>query len=53
MMRNTEKDVSRKVSIDQYFAEPENSKEFEIGLEDIKAGRITYVDPENLWESIK
>jgi hypothetical protein len=53
IMRNTGKGVSHTISINQYLAEPDNSKEFEAGLEDVKAGRITYVDPENLWESIK
>ena len=40
-------------SLEEYMADPENSKEFETGVEDMKAGRITYIDPENLWESIK
>lgn len=40
-------------SIEEYMADPENRKEFETGLEDVKTGRITYIDPENLWESIK
>jgi hypothetical protein len=39
--------------LDRYFAEPENSKEMKAGIDDIKAGRVTYIDPENIWESIK
>jgi hypothetical protein len=45
--------VSQKSSIEEYMRNSENSKEFEAGVEDIKAGRITYIDPENIWESIK
>ncbi|MDO8952509.1 MAG: hypothetical protein Q7U86_07780 [Draconibacterium sp.] len=47
------KNISRKSSLDEYLADSENSKELEAGLEDVKAGRITYIDPENLWENIK
>jgi PHD/YefM family antitoxin component YafN of YafNO toxin-antitoxin module len=39
--------------LDEYLSNPENIKEIEAGLEDIKAGRITYIDPENLWENIR
>jgi bacterioferritin (cytochrome b1) len=45
------KTVSRKSSLDEYLADSENSKELEAGLEDVKAGRITYIDPENIWEN--
>ncbi len=51
--RKAERGVSGKSSLEKYLAEPENSKEIEAGLEDVKAGRITYIDPENIWESIK
>lgn len=40
-------------SLDKYLANTENSSEIEAGLEDIKAGRITYIDPNNIWEGIK
>ena len=53
IMLKAEKGVSRKSSLDKYLAEPENRREIEAGLEDIKAGRVTYIDPENIWESIK
>lgn len=52
-MLNVGKKVSRNSSIFKYLANAENIKEIEAGLEDIKAGRITYIDPENIWESIK
>lgn len=39
--------------MDEYLADPQNVKEIEDGLEDIKAGRITFIDPENIWEAIK
>lgn len=47
------KNVSRKTSLVEYLANSENSKEIEAGLQDVKAGRITYIDPENIWENIK
>ena len=53
IMLKAEKGASRKSLMDKYLAEPENSNEIEAGLEDVKAGRITYIDPENIWESIK
>ncbi|MDP2334986.1 MAG: hypothetical protein Q8N05_00760 [Bacteroidota bacterium] len=45
--------ASPKSSLDEYLAISENTNELEAGLEDVKAGRITYIDPENIWESIK
>ena len=53
VMLKAGKIVSQKSSLDQYLADTENSKELEAGLKDIKAGRITYIDPENIWASIK
>ena len=53
VMLNVGKKASRKSSVFKYLANQENIKELEAGLEDIKAGRITYIDPENIWESIK
>lgn len=47
------KNVSRKSSLGEYLADAEYSKELEAGLEDVKTGRITYIDPENIWENIK
>lgn len=53
VMLNAGKKVSRKSSLAEYMANAENSKELEAGIEDVKAGRITYIDPKNLWEDIK
>jgi PHD/YefM family antitoxin component YafN of YafNO toxin-antitoxin module len=47
------KDKRRKSALDEYLSDPENIKEIEAGLEDIKAGRITFIDPDNLWEDIR
>jgi len=52
MMRNAQKDESKNSLLDEYLSDPVNMKEIEAGLEDIKAGRISYVDPKNVWESI-
>lgn len=53
VMPKKAKNVSQKSSLEEYLADSENSKELEAGLEDIKVGRMTYVDPENIWENIK
>ena len=53
VMLNAGKKVSQKSSLAEYLANAENSKELEAGMEDVKAGRITYIDPKNLWENIK
>jgi hypothetical protein len=53
VMYNTKKGIMEKPVLDEYLSDPENVKEIEAGLEDIKAGRITWIDPENLWENIK
>ncbi len=42
-----------KASLDKYLNNSENCKELEEGLKDVNAGRITYIDPENIWASIK
>lgn len=52
-MWNAEKKASRESSMDEYLSDPANRKEIEAGLEDIKAGRVTYIDPKNIWENIK
>jgi len=52
IMLNAEKDQSNGFSLDKYLSDPENIKDIDAGIEDIKAGRITYIDPENIWESI-
>jgi hypothetical protein len=43
----------RGTSLDKYLSDPENIKDIEAGLEDIKAGKVTFVDPDNLWQTIK
>jgi len=46
MVRNSE---PKKSSLEEYLSNPENRKEIEAGLEDIKAGRITYIEPDDIW----
>ena len=53
MMNKAKKDFPSDLSLDEYLEDPENLKDFEAGLEDIKAGRIKSIDPDHLWESIK
>ena len=53
VMLKAGKIVSSKYSLDEYLDNSENCEELEAGLEDVKTGRITYIDPENIWASIK
>src|SRR5665647_1318518 len=53
VMLNAGKKDSQKSTLAEYLANAENSKELEAGMEDVEAGRITYIDPKNLWENIK
>jgi predicted nuclease with TOPRIM domain len=53
LMQKARKNEQKKSSLDEYLSDPDNIKEIESGLEDIKTGRITYIDPENLWGNIK
>lgn len=53
IMTGDENDSSLGSSLEKYLEDPENKREFEAGIEDVKAGRVTFIDPDNLWESIK
>lgn len=53
IMQNAVKEKSGQQDIEHHFSDDKSKREFELGLEDLKAGRISYVDPENIWESIK
>lgn len=53
LMQTVRKRSHQNSSLEEYLANPENRKEIEAGLDDIKAGRITWIDPENLWANIK
>ena len=52
LMLKTGKIVAHKSSLDEYLANYENCKELEVGLNDVKNGHITYIDPENIWKSV-
>ncbi|MEI7831461.1 MAG: hypothetical protein WCI31_16900 [Prolixibacteraceae bacterium] len=41
------------LSVEEAEQQLENSSEIEAGLEDVKANRITYINPKNIWEGIK
>ena len=53
ILRKADENKTAKSSLDKYLADPGNISEIEAGLEDIKAGRVTFIDPEHLWENIK
>jgi hypothetical protein len=52
-MLKAKRSVSSGQLLEYYLADPENRKEFEAGIEDVKAGCVTFIDPDNLWENIK
>jgi hypothetical protein len=53
IMQNTEQEKVNQPAIEHHFSDEKIRKEFEMGLEDVEAGRITFIDPENIWQSIK
>lgn len=53
IMKNAKISEANEQSLAAYFSNPEIRREIEAGIEDIESGRITYVDPDNIWESIK
>lgn len=53
IMQNAGEEMADQQDIKHCFSDDKSKKEFEQGLEDFKAGRITYIDPENIWQSIK
>jgi hypothetical protein len=53
LIKNSDKKSPEKVSVDDYLSIPENQEDFKAGLDDLKKGRISFIDPEKLWENIK
>lgn len=53
VMLESEKKLSKKSSRDDYLANPENIDALERGLRDVQEGKITYINPHNLWDDIK
>lgn len=53
IMQYAGNEIADQQDIKHHFSDDKSKKEFEMGLEDFKAGRITYIDPENIWQSIK
>ena len=53
IMREAGKTKSQKSSLEEYLTNPDNIREIEAGLDDIKAWRITFIDPDNIWANIK
>jgi hypothetical protein len=47
------KDKNVDETIQDYLNDPNFSDELKAGIEDAKAGRITTIDPEQLWENIR
>jgi hypothetical protein len=53
IMKNANISEANEQSLVAYFSDPEIQKEIESGIEDMNAGRVNYIDPGNLWESLK
>ncbi len=53
IFRKTDQSDASITDLDKYLSDPENMEEIEAGLEDIKAGRVSIIDPHHIWEGIK
>ena len=53
VMLQSKKKISKKSSTDDYLANPGNIDALERGLRDVQEGKITYINPHNLWDDIK
>jgi hypothetical protein len=53
IMKNVKISEANEQSLAAYFSDPEIQKEIDSGIKDIDAGRLNYIDPGNIWESIK
>ena len=52
VMVQSKRKNSKKSSIADYLAQPDNIDALERGLRDVEEGKICYIDPDNLWEEI-
>jgi hypothetical protein len=51
MLRSKRKN-SKKSSMADYLADPDNIDALEKGLRDVEEGKISYINPDNLWDEI-
>jgi len=52
IMQKAGENAADSITMKKYLEEKRNYKELETALDEVKEGKITYVDPEKLWESI-
>ena len=53
VMLQSKKKILKKESMDDYLANPENIDALERGLRDVQEGKVSYINPHNVWEDIK
>ncbi len=41
------------MSLEDYLSDPKIIQDLEEGIHDVNEGNITYITPDNIWESIK
>lgn len=44
---------SKKSSVADYLADPDNIEALERGLRDVEEGKISYINPHDIWTDIK
>lgn len=53
VMLQSKSKTSKKSSVSDYLTDQENIDALERGLRDVQEGKITYINPHNVWEDIK
>ena len=52
-MLQSKRKNSKKSSLGEYLADPDNIDALENGLRDVEEGKISYINPHDVWTDIK
>ena len=53
VMVESKRKNSKKSSVADYLADPDNIEALERGLRDVEEGKISYINPHDIWTDIK
>jgi len=53
VMVESKRKNSKKSSVADYLADPDNIDALERGLRDVEEGKISYINPHDIWTDIK
>ena len=53
VMLQSKRKNSKKSSLGEYLADPDNIDALENGLRDVEEGKISYINPHDVWTDIK